>query len=161
MSVVPKIRFSCVFLFGSIISVAQELSPLLQSQHGTCAIALATNENVALIVDSRLTLVGSTQSCIESHPEACKAVLVRKDVLLAITGIFNDPVKGIDWRVGDETKRLLLKLPKQVEVSDLNAFMMAWFNILVAHFDKKSNLGLDRQREVSTLLIATRIHGSP
>ncbi len=133
----------------------------MESEHGTCAIALATKSDVAIIVDSRLTRVGSTQSCIEDHPEGCKAVLVRKDILLAVTGVFNDPVNGVDWKVSDETKKLLLKLPETLERSDLDDFMKAWFRVLVAHYRQKTTLGLDPDREVSTLLIATRIHGVP
>jgi hypothetical protein len=159
-----SLRILSVYVLGlGIVTAvpAEKLSSSLESEHGTCAIALATNENMALIVDSRLTRAGSMQSCTERHPEGCKAILVRKDILLAVTGIFNDPVGGINWKVGDETKRLLLKLPKQLETKDLDTFLVAWFDVLVAHFDKKVNLGLDKGREVSTLLIATRIHGVP
>lgn len=86
---------------------------------------------------------------------------MRKDVLLAVMGLFNDPVNGIDWKVGDETRRLLLLLPKQLERKDLDAFAVAWYKVLLAHFKKTAARGVERNRNISTLLVATRIHGAP
>jgi hypothetical protein len=132
------------------------------AQHGTCAIALVNKDNIALIVDSQLTRMGSVDSCsAEYHGTGCKAVLVRNDVLLAITGIFNDPINGVDWKVSSETNRLLASLPQSIQVSDLNLFADSWFHILVSHFRAKPEMQLPRDREVSTLLIATRINGVP
>jgi hypothetical protein len=146
---------------ATVIAAGQQDPGLSESEHGTCAIALATDENVALIVDSRLTRIGSTQSCVENHPEGCKSILVRPDILLAVTGIFNDPVRGVDWRVGDETKRLLSRLPEHLEASDLDRFLLDWFSVLISHYAEKGTAQLEKGRDVSTLLIATRIHEIP
>lgn len=143
-------------------SQAQLSENPLSAQHGTCAIALGNNDNIALIVDSQLTRMGSVDSCsAENHGPGCKAVLVRDDVLLAITGIFNDPVNGVDWKVSSETNRLLANLPQTIQVSDLDLFATRWFRVLVSHFRAKPEMQLPHDREVSTLLIATRINGVP
>lgn len=157
------LRFLCWFNFWIVTAIlsAQQVSPPLEGEHGTCAIVLANNDDMALIVDSRLTRTGSTKSCVEDHPQGCKAVLVRKDILLAVTGVYNDPVAGTNWKVADETKQLLLKLPKALEKSDLDKFLADWFPVLVTHFRQKSNLGLNKGVEVSTVIVATKIHKVP
>lgn len=149
---------SCQLCCLSIL--AQQIKLTDESQHGTCAIALATESNVALIVDSKLTLIGGLQPCAASHAPGCKAVLVRKDVLLAVTGIYDDRMNGVYWKVSDETQKLLRELPNKLEKSDLDVFGNRWFEAFVRHYASRIS-SFETGRELSTLLIATRVHGVP
>jgi hypothetical protein len=160
-SMSSAICVAIVQLALAITACAQEDSPILQAQHGTCAIALATQDNMAVIVDSKLTRLGSNNSCVEKNAPGCKAILVRKDVMLIVTGIFNDPTNGSDWKVGDETKKLLSYLPPKITMASMDDFNTKWFTVLTGHYRRKQNLSLNPGATVSTLLVITRIDGLP
>jgi hypothetical protein len=141
--------------------IAQSEQTAVDANHGTCAIVLATTENMAFIVDSKLTKTSSSDSsCVQSNPLGCKGVLARKDLLIAVTGVYDDPINGSHWLVGDETQELVKSLPATLEERNLDALATAWFNTLANHYrEKGANLAPNGGR--STLLIATRIHGAP
>ena len=164
-----KVRYAGSTLLSMFLMCAvtkAQISSDQEGSHGTCALVVANLDNIVLVVDSRLTFSNSTNSCVEKHPIACKASLVRKDILLAVTGVFNDPVNGVDWRVKDETVSLLKKLPPSIAATDIDSFTVNWFDNVVKHYEPRGQV-LDapkvnlRRGEVSSLLIATRIDGIP
>jgi hypothetical protein len=158
-----KAAILCAGLFAlSAISLAEGGGELSESEHGTCAIAIVTRQDMAVIVDSKLTrLSQSDQACKVAGKQGCKAVLIRKDVLLVVTGVFNDPVNGRDWEVTAETKKLLTDLPTPMTLDAIKDFTQKWFWVLVNHYRGKPSLNLDSGRAVSTLMIGTRIGGEP
>jgi hypothetical protein len=127
------------------------------AHHGTCAIALATNTDIAVIVDSKLTpMAEPDKGCTVAGKQDCKVFLVKKDVLLVITGLFDDN----GWKVSDVTRPLLERLPEKVSEESLDYFGRWWAQALVAHLTK-SHLQLPPGRLISSLLICTRIDGAP
>jgi hypothetical protein len=142
--------------------IAQTLAHT-ESHHGTCAIVAASATNMAFVIDSRLTPmadIGTAKSCTVRTLPGCKAVLVRKDLIVGVTGLYNDPVNGVDWKATEETRKLILTLPEVLEAKDLDDFAGAWMNSIAYHFDINAKYPVE-DRYVSTLLIATRIHGKP
>jgi hypothetical protein len=151
----------CVAVFVAT-SLAQTSAPL-KAKHGTCAIVAASATNMAFVIDSRLTRmtdIGTTRSCTARIEPACKAVLVRKDLIVGVTGIYDDPIHGVDWSATDETRKLILALPAVLEAKDLDNFAAAWMSSVAFHFDINDKFPAE-DRYVSTLLVATRIHGKP
>jgi hypothetical protein len=155
----------CVVASSFVATGVAQVPAALQARHGTCAIVAASSHNMAFVIDSRLTAlsdVGTTRSCTARREPGCKAVLVRKDVLVGVTGLYNDPINGVNWIARDETRKLLLALPKVLEQKDLDDFATAWLRSVANHFYRNSKSKfLSEDREVSTLLVATRIHGIP
>ncbi len=135
----------------------------LEAKHGTCAIVAASSRNMAFVIDSRLTRmtdIGTKRSCTARIEPACKVVLMRKDLIVGVTGLYDDPINGVDWSATEETRKLILGLPKVLEAKDLDNFAAAWMNTVAFHFDVNGKRP-SGDSYVSALLVATRIHGKP
>jgi hypothetical protein len=153
-------------LFSSIAAAVADAQ--LIASHGTCAIAIATKDDVVLVVDSRLTLASSiTNSCTAPKiPDGCKASLVRKDVLVAVTGVYNDPKDGVNWKVADATNALIRELPPIITREDVRTFEEKWFRSLIYHYEGAqnrlpSNVKFPTGVSISTILFVTRIDNVP
>lgn len=154
------LMFLLLLIGCDLVGFGQSEESTVGSQHGTCAIVLATKTDVAVAVDSKLTRFGTQPSCEQNNRPGCKAVLVRKDVLLVVTGLFNDSDGLNDWVVSQETEKLLTKLPKTVTMDAMSQFSEEWFTVLNWHY-RGMKPPHPNNTVISTLLVISRINGVP
>jgi hypothetical protein len=155
------------FCFVSYALLAEPIDNDSESSHGTCAVAILDNANMALVIDSWLTYNDRPKPCSYPHPCAYKAVRVRNDLLLATTGAFYDHEGTKQWSFRDEARTLLEKMPQKLSKEDLDRFASQWINVVGEHYNRvfalKGRAGLPTgpQADISTLLVMTRINGVP
>jgi hypothetical protein len=131
-------------------------------------VVVADRHNVVLVSDSRLTALSDLKPCDVRGPElGCKAVLVRKDVLIAVAGDYRLSDQGKPWLVTEEAKTLLEKLPKDnLSKEDIDRFSAEWGRKFSSYlFTKQSHDHLpitnNPKLSLGAILVVTRIEGKP
>lgn len=144
----------------------RSFAEVTDSVHGTCLVAVMDLHNIVMVADSKLTNVNSLNPCnAKKLDPACKAVLARKDVVVAVAGLYKTFDQGRPWVVTDEATKLTMSLPNELTKEDIDKFSQSWGKQFSDFLFKKQSH--DRQpigspgAVLGEILVATRIKGDP
>jgi hypothetical protein len=125
-------------------------------KHGTCATTESTDSKIALVIDSRMTLMSG--KTFVGFQEGCKVALLRPTILVAATGLEDEVLGGSNhWNSLLEANKELSSLPENPTKQQLLDWGTAWAKTLWAHYEAS---GLrPRDEVVAQLLLMTVVDG--
>lgn len=117
--------------------------------HGTCGIVLANQHNVAFMIDTKLTRIGDAHPCGSDPLHGCKVALPRKDILIAVGGLYQD---GPSWNSRAEAAALTKDLPEKLSLELIDGYASK-----LAHRIFEHDEAVEREHGASVL----RTHKGP
>jgi hypothetical protein len=162
-----SIIFAVALLIFSVTSLRgqHQEENLSDGTHGTCAVLLATPKNVVMAIDSYLTPISSADPCSIKHTNKCKLVLAKPNVLIAVTGVFNETVAMGAWDSRARVRQIFSELPENPSILDLLAKGKAWFTEISNFYNGTNPTArlktMKMGEPLSEILVATRINGTP